>query len=104
MRGPMRWDDEYGLSTIREDFEVLKRESPIHISKFGQRIPPTIIFTAKEDDRATAHHGMKLAATLQKNSGQFSPVLMWEEPNASHSARKEGLDELTFASLFLEWQ
>lgn len=98
-----RWEVEYGLSSDRQDFNILKRTSPIHISQPGQEIPPTIIFTAEKDDRVPPHHAMKLAATLQKNSGHINPVLFYEEPKASHAARKEGLDELSFASLVIPW-
>ncbi|MFN7904364.1 MAG: prolyl oligopeptidase family serine peptidase [Pseudobdellovibrionaceae bacterium] len=98
-----RWEVEYGMSSNRGDFNVLKKISPIHISKPDQKIPPTIIFAAEKDDRVPPHHGMKLAAVLQKNSGHLSPVLFYEEPKASHSARKEGLDELSFATLVIPW-
>lgn len=98
-----RWEIEYGMSSNQEEFNVLKTLSPLHITKPNQVIPPTIIFAAEKDDRVPTHHAMKFAAQLQKNSGHLSPVLFFEEPNASHSARAEGVDELTFATLVLGW-
>jgi prolyl oligopeptidase len=78
------WAVEYGSSEKPEQFEYLKKYSPLHNLKKGVSYPATIVTTADHDDRVVPAHSFKFAAALQEaNAGNY-PALIRIETNAGH--------------------
>ena len=82
------WSDDYGLSEIKEDFEVQISYSPLHNLEDGRCYPPTLITTGDHDDRVVPWHSYKFAAELQSAQGCEQPVLLRVETRAGHGAGK----------------
>lgn len=82
------WAVEYGSSDVKEQFEYLKKYSPLHNLKPGTRYPSTLITTADHDDRVVPAHSFKFAAALQKAHQGENPTLIRIETDAGHGAGK----------------
>ena len=83
------WAYDYGTSEdSKEMFEYLYKYSPVHALKPGVSYPATLVTTADHDDRVVPAHSFKFAATLQKDQGGKTPVLISIQTNAGHGAGK----------------
>lgn len=83
------WAVEYGSSDKKEDFEFLKKYSPLHNVKAGVNYPATMIMTADHDDRVVPAHSFKFAAELQsKQQKDGNPILIRIDTKAGHGAGK----------------
>ncbi len=79
------WLPEYGSADRKDQFEYLRKYSPLHNIKPGTDYPPVFISAARGDDRVLPWHSFKLAAALrhaQKNKGL---VLLRVEEEAGHA-------------------
>lgn len=82
------WAVEYGSSDNKEQFEYLKKYSPLHNLKEGVNYPATMVTTADHDDRVVPAHSFKFAARLQATNGGNNPSLIRIESKAGHGAGK----------------
>ena len=82
------WASEYGSSDNPEQFEFLRKYSPLHNIEAGTSYPPTLITTADHDDRVVPGHSYKFASALQAAQGGNAPVLIRIETKAGHGAGK----------------
>jgi len=82
------WAVEYGSSDHPEQFEYLKKYSPLHNLRAGTRYPSTMITTADHDDRVVPAHSFKFAAALQQAHKGDNPTLIRIETDAGHGAGK----------------
>jgi prolyl oligopeptidase len=82
------WASDYGSSDNKEEFEALRKYSPLHNIKPGTKYPPTLISTADHDDRVFPGHSFKFAATLQEAQAGDAPALIRIETRAGHGAGK----------------
>ena len=102
------WTSDYGDPNKKEDFEVLRRYSPVHNVQ-ARAYPAVLITTGDHDDRVVPLHSHKLLATLQhvaKASGR--PIMERVETKAGHGAGKstqqrieEATDKFAFLALTL---
>lgn len=74
--------------TLKKDFNVAAKYSPLHNVKPNAKYPPHLIKTADHDDRVVPWHSFKLAATLQARSNPDNLTLMRIEERAGHGAGK----------------
>ncbi|HEY8366919.1 MAG TPA: prolyl oligopeptidase family serine peptidase [Bacteroidia bacterium] len=81
------WADDYGVSSVKEEFEALIKYSPLHNIK-NKEYPATLVTTADHDDRVVPSHSFKFIAELQKNQKGKNPVLIRVDVNAGHGAGK----------------
>ncbi len=83
------WAVEYGSSDNKEQFEFLRKYSPLHQVKEGVNYPATLIMTADHDDRVVPAHSFKYAAELQAHQQKDgNPVLIRIDAKAGHGAGK----------------
>lgn len=82
------WTEDYGSSDDPEQYQALKKYSPLHNLKPGACYPPTLVITADHDDRVVPAHSFKFAATLQEVQSCSNPVLIRIETRAGHGAGK----------------
>ena len=80
------WKSDYGSSETKEDFEILRRYSPLHNVRPGTRYPATLVLTADHDDRVVPAHSFKFTAALQAAQAGDAPILARIETRAGHSA------------------
>jgi prolyl oligopeptidase len=107
------WVSDYGSPDEAEDFEVLRKYSPLHNIKPGEKYPATFITTADHDDRVVPAHSFKFAAALQAAQGGDEPILIRIETSAGHGAGtpvskqiEEAADVLAFLmrELEMDWR
>ncbi|MEP7014554.1 MAG: prolyl oligopeptidase family serine peptidase [Verrucomicrobiota bacterium] len=82
------WTSDYGSSENKEEFEALRKYSPLHNIKPDTKYPPTLITTGDHDDRVFPGHSFKFAATLQQAQAGPGPILIRIETRAGHGAGK----------------
>jgi prolyl oligopeptidase len=82
------WAVEYGSSDNKEQFEYLKKYSPLHNLKEGVNYPATLVTTADHDDRVVPAHSFKFAARLQAVQAGANPALIRIDSKAGHGAGK----------------
>jgi prolyl oligopeptidase len=82
-----QWSSDYGLAENEEEFHALYRYSPYHNAR-PAAYPPTLVTTAKGDDRVAPWHSYKFAAALQAAQRGPDPVLLRTETRAGHGAGK----------------
>jgi prolyl oligopeptidase len=80
------WVSEYGSSDDPEQFQWLRKYSPLHNIKPGTKYPATLITTGDHDDRVVPGHSFKFASTLQAAQAGNPPVLIRIETRAGHGA------------------
>ena len=100
-----QWVGEYGTPEDAEDFEVLRKYSPLHNIRKGTQYPPTLITTADHDDRVMPGHSLKYAAALQAAQQGPSPILIRVETRAGHGAgmpTAKRIDEWVDRFMFLK--
>ena len=83
-----QWSTDYGLSENEDEFHALYAYSPYHNTKKGACYPPTLVTTARGDDRVAPWHSFKFAAALQAAQGCDNPVYIRTETRAGHGAGK----------------
>jgi prolyl oligopeptidase len=81
------WRGDYGSSDNKEDFEYLKKYSPVHNVK-PMRYPATLIVTGDHDDRVVPAHSFKFIAELQYNQNGSEPVLIRIDTGGGHGSGK----------------
>jgi prolyl oligopeptidase len=68
------WCPEYGCSDNKEDFENLRKYSPLHNIKMPSdeniQYPAVFVTTAENDDRVVPSHSYKYIAELQYRIGR----------------------------------
>ena len=83
------WVPEYGASTTRAQYDVLRAYSPVHNAKKSVRYPAVLFTTGEEDGRVDPMHARKMAAVLQDaQSDPGRPILLRVESKAGHGAGK----------------
>jgi prolyl oligopeptidase len=97
------WTVDYGSSDNQQEFQAIRKYSPLHNIKEGTKYPPTFIVTADHDDRVVPGHSFKYAATMQHAQAGDAPILIRIETRAGHGGGKpvtkvieETADEYTF--------
>jgi prolyl oligopeptidase len=92
------WATDYGTSEIAEQYKFLRKYSPLHNVRAGQKYPATLITTADHDDRVVPAHSFKFASELQyKNEGE-NPILIRIDTSAGHGAGKPTLKKIEEAA------
>jgi prolyl oligopeptidase len=84
------WSHEYGDAQANaQDFQTLRRYSPLENVRSGIDYPPALITTGDGDDRVVPSHAMKLAATLQQAAeGPSRPKLLRLQHGSGHGLGK----------------
>jgi prolyl oligopeptidase len=82
------WVTEYGSADSANQFDFLRKYSPLHNLKPGTAYPATMVTTADHDDRVVPGHSFKFAAALQAAHTGSAPVLIRVETKAGHGAGK----------------
>jgi prolyl oligopeptidase len=82
------WTGEFGSADEREEYQWLRRYSPLHNVRPGQRYPATLVLTGDHDDRVVPGHSFKFAAALQAAQAGDEPILIRVETAAGHGAGK----------------
>lgn len=101
------WVPEYGSAENPREFAYIRKYSPYHNVKKGEKYPAVLFVTGDSDTRVVPLHARKMAALLQAASGSDRPVLLHYETASGHSGGlpvtkliDDGADMLTF----LAWQ
>lgn len=79
------WLNEYGSAENKEQFEYLRKYSPLHNLKTGVKYPPIFISAARGDDRVLPWHSFKFAAALRHAQNNKGLVLLRVEEEAGHA-------------------
>ncbi len=83
------WVPEYGSAENSvEEFNYLRKYSPLHNIKEGVEYPATMVMTADHDDRVVPAHSFKFISALQAAHKGDNPVLIRVETDAGHGAGK----------------
>ena len=80
------WVNEYGSSDDAEQFEILRKYSPLHNLKQGTSYPAVMVTTSDHDDRVVPAHSFKFAAALQAAHAGKTPALIRIETKSGHGA------------------
>ncbi len=83
------WIAEYGDPDVAEDWAALQHISAYHLARAGQPYPPTLIATARRDDRVHPGHARKMAAKLQALGYD---TLFYEPPAGGHGYGKDNAE------------
>lgn len=101
------WVPEYGSADDPRQFEYIRKYSPYHNVKKGERYPAVLIVTGDSDTRVAPLHARKMAALLQAAAKPERPVMLHYDTASGHSTGlpvtkviEDGADVLTF----LAWQ
>ncbi|MCL4844190.1 MAG: prolyl oligopeptidase family serine peptidase [Bryobacteraceae bacterium] len=101
------WVPEYGSADDPRQFEYIRKYSPYHNVKKGERYPAVLIVTGDSDTRVAPLHARKMAALLQASARPERPVMLHYDTASGHSTGlpvtkviEDGADVLTF----LAWQ
>lgn len=76
--------NEFGNTSNPEDFNVLKRYSPLHNIKDGVKYPNVLLMTGDTDDRVPPLHAYKFLSTLQERGSPGSLYHLYIIPGAGH--------------------
>jgi prolyl oligopeptidase len=84
------WTHEYGNAEASvDDFDVLRRYSPLENVGAGVDYPPVLVTTGDGDDRVVPSHAMKLVAALQAAaSSESRPRLLRVQRGSGHGLGK----------------
>lgn len=101
------WVPEYGSADDARQFAYIRKYSPYHNVKKGEKYPAVLFVTGDSDTRVAPLHARKMAALLQASSGSGHPILLHYDTASGHSGGlpvtkliDDGADMLTF----LAWQ
>jgi prolyl oligopeptidase len=81
------WTGDYGSSENKEEFDYLKKYSPVHNVK-EIAYPATLVVTGDHDDRVVPAHSFKFIAELQYKQKGDAPVLVRIDSGGGHGAGK----------------
>lgn len=97
------WFEDYGYSSIEEDFPRLLKISPLHNVR-EQQYPAMYVMTGQTDGRVVPSHSYKFAATMQNRAGGRNPYLLTAFPKAGHSMseNRERVSTDTWAFFFAQ--
>jgi prolyl oligopeptidase len=70
------WKQEYGDPDVPDDFETLKRYSPLHNVPDDGLLPAVLILTGGHDNRVAPSHSFKFAAALQRVANPAGPPVL----------------------------
>ena len=101
------WTTEYGSSEDPKQFEYIRRYSPYHNVKKGEKYPAVMFITGDADTRVDPLHARKMAALLQASTASDRPVLLHYDTKAGHSGGtpvNKQIEDLTDSMSFLLWQ
>ncbi len=108
------WTSGYGSAEVAEDFEVLRRYSPLHNLEPGACYPAVLTVIAGEDSSTVPMHGYKFTAALQAAQGCDRPAMLKTIPGVGHYSygadpdeRAENLAEIIgflIEALDLDWE
>ena len=90
------WIAEYGNPDVPADWATLQRISAYHLATAGRPYPPTLIATARRDDRVHPGHARKMAAKLQRLG--YDP-LFYEPPAGGHGYGKDNAEVAAYVAL-----
>lgn len=100
------WKSDYGdPENSQQDFEAVRRYSPLHNIAEGRKYPPILLTTADHDNRVVPSHAYKFAATFAQKADPGSLCLLNVQKDAGHGMGKsteKALEELAQQQLFLE--
>jgi prolyl oligopeptidase len=97
------WVHEYGNPDVAEEFAYIRRYSPYHHVRPGERYPAMLFTTGDADTRVAPLHARKMTARMQAASRSGLPVLLRYSLNAGHMGTgamsqllDQQVDELAF--------
>jgi prolyl oligopeptidase len=82
----VKWREEYGTVSDREDFHALHAYSPYHRIADDVNYPGTLFVTGDKDAQCNPAHVRKMAARLQGRTAQCNPILVDYTAERGHSA------------------
>jgi prolyl oligopeptidase len=94
------WIAEYGDPDRPEDWQFLRRYSPLHNLHPGIAYPHAMIFTSTRDDRVHPAHARKFAARLEALGQSFDYV---ETPDGGHAGAANKQQEADRVALLYAW-
>lgn len=101
------WVPEYGSAENPQQFGYLRRYSPYHNVRDGERYPAVLFTTGDSDTRVAPLHARKMTARLQAATRSERPILLRYDTKAGHSSGQpvsKQVEDLTDEMVFLLWQ
>lgn len=98
------WEEEFGTSNNREDFQALLAYSPYHQVREGTSYPATMIVSGDADQNCNPLHARKMTARLQAANASENPVFLDYSQFRGHSPAlpvSDRVDALTDRMAFL---
>ncbi|HKH87254.1 MAG TPA: prolyl oligopeptidase family serine peptidase, partial [Acidimicrobiales bacterium] len=95
------WTSDFGSPEDPEQYQWLRRYSPLHNVHDGESYPPTLLMTGDHDDRVVPGHSFKFAARLQAAQGGDAPILIRVEESAGHGLGKPAVKQIAEQTDFL---
>ena len=81
------WRGDYGSPLLNDlDFDFNIGISPYHQLKKGECYSPTLVTTARRDDRVVPSHSYKFVARAQEYQGCDNPVMLLDTLRAGHGS------------------
>jgi len=81
------WRGDYGSPLLNKaDFDFNIEISPYHQLKEGECYSPTLVTTARRDDRVVPSHSYKFVARIQEFQGCNNPVMLLDTVRAGHGS------------------
>ncbi len=77
--------EQWGTPQDADVFPALRAYSPLHNVRPGTCYPPTLVTTARDDERMPPWHSYKFAATLQAAQACEAPVLLHVADSGGHA-------------------
>jgi prolyl oligopeptidase len=98
------WVHEYGNPEVAEECAYLRRYSPYHQVREGERYPAMLFTTGDADTRVAPLHARKMTARMQAATGSGLPVLLRYSMVGGHmgaGALSQTLDQQVDEAAFL---
>ena len=78
------WVNEYGNPDVAEEFGYLRKYSPYHQVRDGERYPAVLFTTGDKDTRVAPLHARKMTAQMQAANRSGLPILLRYDLLAGH--------------------